>query len=112
MELIDELLEDAKERMTKSVDSSRGADNKYQGEVSLALAPAPAGTPAPVRLPAPEPAPPPPVAPQARGAAPQASPVVIPAAAPAAPQVECAASDGSRIRVTGAACPAGWTPAR
>lgn len=96
-----------------AVDSSRGADNKYQGEVSLALAPAPAGTPGPVGIPAPEPSPAPaPVVPQARGAAPQAPPVVTPVAAPAAPQVECAASDGSRIRVTGAACPAGWTPAR
>jgi len=95
-----------------AVDSSRGADNKYQGEVNLALAPS--GTAAPVGGPMPQPLPEPaPAVPQPRGGVPpQAPPVVTPAAAPAAPQIECAASDGSRIRVTGAVCPAGWTPAR
>ncbi len=95
-----------------AVDSSRGADNKYQGEVNLSLAPAGTAAPAGVFIPEPQPEPAPTV-PQARGVPPaQAPPVVTPAAAPAAPQIECAASDGSRIRVTGAACPAGWTPAR
>jgi hypothetical protein len=61
-----------------AVDSSRGADNKYQGEVNLALAPA--GTAAPVggsmTEPLPEPAP---TVPQAKGRrAAQAPPVVTP----------------------------------
>lgn len=100
-----------------AVDSSRGADNKYQGQVDLALVPLGSG-PAEPRLPAvpdrsatPPPSPPGPI-PQARGSVPVQAPT--PAAPPAAVErhIECAASDGSRIRVTGAACPAGWTPAR
>jgi hypothetical protein len=103
-------------------DSTRGADNKYEGSVSLALAPAPAGTApvgtAPVELvPNPEPASPdsPASVPPRVGRAP--TPVAVPAnvppvAAPAGPQLDCAAADGSRIRVTGSACPAGWTTAK
>lgn len=91
-----------------AVDSSRGADNKYQSEVSMALVPA--ATPAPSERPyAPAPAAPEPVA-QPRAAAPPAAPPPVPA--PAAQQLECAATDGSRIRVSGATCPAGWTVAR
>jgi hypothetical protein len=88
-----------------AVDSSRGADNKYQSEVSMALLPAAAS--APIERPyAPAPAAPEPVA-QPRPAAPPAAPPP----APAAQQLECAATDGSRIRVGGASCPAGWTVA-
>ncbi|MBN9087041.1 MAG: hypothetical protein J0J01_09050 [Reyranella sp.] len=93
-----------------AVDSSRGADNKYQGEVSMALVPT--ATPAPIERPyAPPPAAPATVA-QPRPAAPPAPPPPAPVAAPAAQQLECAAADGSRIRVSGSACPAGWTVAR
>jgi hypothetical protein len=97
-----------------AVDSSRGADNKYEGEIELSLAPG--GMAVPI-----EPAPPvsasgptPAVAvPRSRGGpAPHAAPVAAPAAAPALPQVNCVSSDGSRIRMTGSACPAGWTQAR
>jgi hypothetical protein len=92
-----------------AVDSSRGADNKYQGEVNMALVPG--ATPAPVQSPppAPEPAPPGPVRTGAPVPAPSPAP---PAAVPTVQQVQCAAADGSRIRVTGSACPAGWTVAR
>jgi hypothetical protein len=99
-------------------DSTRGADNKYEGSVSLALAPAPPGT-APVELvPNPEPAPPesragpPPRA--GRAPTPVAVPANLPTSAPvpSGPQLDCAAADGSRIRVTGSACPAGWTAAK
>jgi hypothetical protein len=94
-------------------DVSRGADNKYESEVNLSLSPgamvAPMPAPAPpepvpVGTPRPRPAAPPAVAP--------ATPPVPAAAPPAAPAIDCAAVDGSRIRVTGSACPAGWTPAR
>jgi hypothetical protein len=99
-----------------AVDSSRGADNKYEGEIELSLAPN--GTAVPI-----EQAPPPPVyeepvpaaaaVPRARaGTPPQPSPVVAPATAPVVFQVECASSDGSHIRMTGTACPAGWTRAQ
>jgi hypothetical protein len=97
-------------------DSTRGADNKYEGQVSLALPPA---SSVPVEAAPPDYVPP-------RGPATTAGPrpsrpvaptpvVVPPAPAPApapGPQLECAAADGSRIRVTGSACPAGWNPAR
>ena len=94
-------------------DVSRGADNKYESEVNLSLSPG--ATVAPMSAPAaaermaagaarPRPAAPPPVAPS--------PPPAVPVAAPAAPAIDCAAADGSRIRVTGSACPAGWTPAR
>jgi hypothetical protein len=98
-----------------AVDSSRGADNKYEGEIELSLAPS--GTAVPI-----EQAPSPPAleepvpaaaVPRARVVTPpQSSPVVAPAAAPAVFQVECASSDGSHIRMTGTACPSGWTRAR
>ena len=87
------------------VDSASGADNKYDSPINLALAPLPAGAPAyepAAEPPVPPPTPPPPPPPQA----------VTPAAMPMARDIECAAPDGSRLRVTGAACPAGWTPAR
>jgi len=92
-----------------AVDSSRGADNKYQGEVNLALVPA--ATPAPVEQPraAPAPTAPEPV-PQPRAGTP--APAQVPVAAPAPQQIECTASDGSRIRVAGSGCPAGWAVAR
>lgn len=97
-----------------AVDSSRGADNKYEGEIELSLAPNARAVPierAP-QSPAPEPVPAVAV-PRPRGAAPsQAPPAVAPAAAPALSQVDCASSDGSRVRMTGTSCPAGWTPAR
>jgi len=95
-------------------DSTRGADNKYEGQVSLAL---PAAGAVPI-----EAAPPEYVPPRAANAAPRTSrpvappPVVVPPASPPAPppapQLECSAADGSRIRVTGSACPAGWTAAK
>jgi hypothetical protein len=95
-------------------DSTRGADNKYEGQVSLALPPASA---VPI-----EAAPPEYVAPHATSAGRRTSrpvaptPVVVPPAPPPAPapgpQFECSAADGSRIRVTGSACPAGWTAAK
>jgi len=103
-----------------AVDSSRGADNKYEGEVSLTLPPA--GS-APVELaPAPPPPQPSPPAPATAGSAPTRlvrppapTPVAAPpppVPAPSAPQLQCAAADGSRIKVTGSACPAGWTVAK
>jgi hypothetical protein len=86
------------------VDSVSGADNKYDSPISLVLAPLPAGAPAyaPAAEPPVAPSMPPPAPPQ----------TVTPAALPAARQIECAAADGSRLRVTGAVCPAGWTLAR
>ena len=93
-----------------AVDSSRGADNKYQGEVSMALVPS--ATPAPVQRPyAPPPAAPEPVV-QARPAASPAPPPPAAVAGPAGQQLQCAAADGSRIRVSGSTCPAGWAVAR
>ena len=97
-----------------AVDSTRGADNKYEGAVSLALPPASA---VPVEAAPPEAAPSEPAAnAPPRTSRPMApTPVTVPAAAPApapGPQLQCAAADGSRIRVTGSACPAGWTAAK
>jgi hypothetical protein len=99
-----------------AVDSSRGADNKYEGEMDLALSPmstAPVIEQAPPPPATYEPVPP---AARPRGAAPApAAPpaaAIAPVAAPAAPQLECLSSDGSRIRVSGSACPGGWTRAR
>lgn len=99
-----------------AVDSSRGADNKYEGEIELSLAPS--GMTMPI-----EPAPPPAAsgtapavaAPRPRtGATPPQPPpaAATPAPAPVMSQVECASSDGSRVRMTGTACPAGWTRTR
>lgn len=94
-------------------DSTRGADNKYEGQVSLALPPA--GS-VPVEAAPPEYVPPHapvpntgphisrPVAPT-----PVAAPPAPPPPPPPGPQLECSAADGSRIRVAGSACPAGWT---
>ena len=99
-------------------DLTRGADNKYEGQVSLALPPASSragrGRSAGLRAAAgrattagPRPS---------RPVAPTPTPVVVPPVQPPAPapgpQLECAAADGSRIRVTGSACPAGWNAAR
>ena len=92
-------------------DSTRGADNKYEGQVSLAL---PAASAVPM-----EAAPPvyvPPRAPATSAGSRTSRPVVpIPVVVPPVPpppapgpQLECSAADGSRIRVTGSACPAGW----
>ncbi len=104
--------------LTWAVDSTRGADNKYQGQVELALAPlASVGPPEP-RLPVPDQPPvtrasPADAGPRTRVSAPAPAPAPVPTApAPPEQQVNCAASDGSVIRVTGTACPAGWTPAR
>jgi hypothetical protein len=106
--------------LTWAVDTSRGADNKYQGQVDLALAPLPVGSERPAEprpfVPDQPPSPPPPMpdtVTKARASPP--APVQAPAPAvpaPAGPQLHCTASDGSVIRVTGSACPAGWTPAR
>jgi hypothetical protein len=94
-------------------DSSRGADNKYEGSVNLSLSPMTQPNPVTALPVSPTPAPaagapvrprtPSPPAPPAPTAAPS-----VPVAAPAAPQVDCTAADGSRIRVTGNACPPGW----
>jgi hypothetical protein len=99
-----------------AVDSSRGADNKYQGEVNMALVPVDTSVPVPrPRTPASprpstlEPATVGTVRTVAPGPA-SASPA--PVVAPPASLIECAASDGSRIRVTGSSCPAGWTAAQ
>jgi hypothetical protein len=94
-----------------AVDSSRGADNKYEGEIELSLAPG--GTAVPIQQAPPPPAPeesvPATAAPRVRAGTPPQSP---PAVAPAVYQVECASSDGSHIRMTGTACPAGWARTR
>ena len=94
-------------------DSTRGADNKYEGQVSLALPPASA---VPIEAAPPERAPPPEPAAYAPTRRPVPTPVAAPPAAPPpaapGPQLECSAADGSRIRVNGNACPAGWTAAR
>ena len=95
-----------------AVDSSRGADNKYQGDVTLALVPAPSSAPIASPPRAPEPAPVVPVPVRAGAPAPAAPVAAPPPPPPSAQQIDCAASDGSRIRVTGSACPAGWTVAR
>ena len=98
-----------------AVDSSRGADNKYEGQIDLSLSPNPMAVPI---VQGPPPLPPEPVAPatppRTRGAAPPPPPpaVAIPATAPASPQIECTSSDGSHVRMTGTACPAGWARAR
>jgi hypothetical protein len=87
------------------VDSASGADNKYDSPINLALAALPPGAPASAPAaepPVPSSTPPPPPPAQ----------TVTPADVPMARQIECAATDGSRLRVTGAACPAGWTLAR
>lgn len=96
-------------------DSTRGADNKYEGQVSLALPPASA---VPVDAAPPEYVPPHPPVPNTGprtsrpvAPAPVAAPAPPPAPAPG-PQLVCSAADGSRIRVTGSACPAGWTAAK
>jgi hypothetical protein len=86
------------------VDSASGADNKYDSPITLALAPLTPG--APVYVPDVQP----PVAPSTPPAPPPQT--MIPAATPMVRQIECAAPDGSRLRVTGAVCPAGWTLAR
>jgi hypothetical protein len=88
-------------------DSTRGADNKYEGQVSLALPPASA---VPMEAAPPEYVPPHAGPRTGRPVAP--TPVAAPPAPPPAPQLECSAADGSRIRVTGSACPAGWTAAK
>ena len=102
--------------LTWAVDTGRGADNKYQGQVAMTLTPLGSDAPAERRpfVPDQPPAPPPPMpepVPRARVSAP--APASAPAVpAPPGPQLNCTASDGSVIRVTGNACPAGWTPAR
>lgn len=93
-----------------AVDSSRGADNKYESQVSLALSPSGMPSPfAPVEAVQPARVP---VAAVARPALAAPPPPVAPVVAPASPLLDCAFSDGSRIRVSGTACPAGWAPAR
>ena len=93
-----------------ALDSSRGADNKYTGDVNLALVPSAVPAPPPIQpVPVARPEP----APQARPAAPPPQAAPAPVAAPApSPQLQCAAADGSRIRVTGSTCPAGWAVVR
>ena len=95
-------------------DSSRGADNKYEGEIELSLAPSGITVPIEQAPPPPAPEPVPTVAaPRPRGGAPApAPPAAAPVAAPVLPQIECASADGSRVRMTGSACPPGWTRAR
>jgi hypothetical protein len=99
-----------------AVDSTRGADNKYEGQVSLALAPAstmPIEAAPPEMAPAPEPAiNAPPRTSRPGGPTPVAVPVPSPVVPAPGPQLECAAADGSRIRASGSACPAGWTLAK
>jgi hypothetical protein len=94
-------------------DSTRGADNKYEGQISLVL---PAASAVPVEAAPPEYVPPPAPGASARPPRPIApTPVAVPPAPPPAapaPQLECSAPDGSRIRVSGSACPAGWTAAK
>jgi hypothetical protein len=91
-----------------AVDSTTGADNKYDGQVRLSLAPLPPGSPTPSAAPPPPEPPPPPTV----TAPPPRAPAVAPVSVPPQAELNCAAADGSRIRVTGSACPAGWTPAR
>ena len=91
-----------------AVDSSRGADNKYESAVNVALSPV--AVPAPVAVPRaaePEPEPVPSGPMRTAGPLPPPTPPIVPS-----PQLNCVAADGSRIRVTGAACPAGWTAAQ
>jgi hypothetical protein len=96
-------------------DSTRGADNKYEGQVSLALPPTGA---VPMEAAPPEYVPPhgPTTNVGPRTSRPVPTPVVAPPVPPPAPapgpQLECSAADGSRIRVTGSACPPGWTAAQ
>ena len=89
-------------------DSTRGADNKYEGEVSLAL---PLASAVPMDAAPPEPSPAANAAPRTSRPVPPA-PVAPPQAPVPGPQLECSAADGSRIRLTGSACPAGWTVAK
>jgi hypothetical protein len=97
-----------------AVDSSRGADNKYEGEIELSLAPN--GRTVPVEQAPSRPVPMPAAAatvPRARPGPPsQPSPAAASAPPPVVSQVECASSDGSRVRMTGTAGPAGWTRTR
>jgi hypothetical protein len=99
-----------------AVDSSRGADNKYQGEVNMALTPVATPMPQAPRArgpvaPAPESAPPGTVRVRAPAPPPSETNPPVPTPIPAQ-QLQCAATDGSRIRVSGSACPAGWTVVR
>ena len=101
-----------------AVDSSRGADNKYEGEIELSLAPN--GMAVPHRtgssaVARPSLSRPSPFLDRGEARRHRRRPAFVPAAAPAAPsapQVECTSSDGSHVRMTGTACPAGWTRAR
>lgn len=97
-----------------AVDSSRGADNKYEGEIDLSLVPN--GAVVPIEqgpLPSASESVPAVAVPRSRASVPPpATSVVAPAVAPTLPQVNCVSSDGSHVRMTGAACPAGWTRAR
>ena len=93
-----------------AVDSTRGADNKYEGEVSLAL---PLASAVPIGAAPPEPSSPATNVPPRTSRPMPPAPVAAPPLAPApGPQLDCSAADGSRIRMTGSACPAGWTVAK
>jgi hypothetical protein len=96
--------------LTWAVDTTRGADNKYESDVNLSLSPGTMVPPMPAEPPAAQPVPGGAV-PRPRIGAPPPVPAV-PVAVPAAPAVDCASADGSRIRITGSACPSGWAPAR
>jgi hypothetical protein len=91
-------------------DSTRGADNKYEGQVSLAL---PAASAMPIEAAPPQYRPQPEPETNVPPRTGRPTPVVAPPPPPApGPQLECSTVDGSRIRVSGGACPAGWTVAR
>lgn len=95
-----------------AVDSTRGADNKYEGTVNLSLNPMAQQNPVMALPVSPGPAPAAGAAVRPRTAPPPIPPAAVapvPVAAPTGPLVDCTSADGSRIRVTGNACPPGWS---
>jgi hypothetical protein len=92
-------------------DSTRGADNKYESDVTLTLAPANGAAPEAAQ---PEYVPPQAVTARSTTRSAEPAPLVMSAPPPMPPappraDLDCLAADGSRIRVQGNACPAGWT---
>jgi hypothetical protein len=99
-----------------AIDSGSGADNKYESQVNMSLAPSafvPAASPPAAALKA-EPSPSQPTSPRgpapvpvtASGSGPGASSTSIPS------EMECVGPDGSRLRITATACPGSWKRAQ
>lgn len=92
-----------------AVDSGSGADNKYESQVNMFLAPIGGAVPAETARPTVVTAPAPTAPAAAAGVTPAAEATP---AAPAGTELECVHSSGSRSVFPAGACPSGWTPAR